>query len=102
MNEFLVLDEFEEYLIKKRYKEYTLNGDKSTTYDYSHIRIPFVLKEEKISIEKLMMDIDYYVSIYDIGGKKEKFGKKSHRSVINALKRFHEFLLSECYKNNLN
>ena len=85
-----ILNGFEEYLVLKGYSEYTPSGHPSTTYDYSHIRIPYVLDVEKIDIIELAVNIKYYISKYDIGGSKEREGMKSHRAVINALKRFDE------------
>ena len=99
MNELLVLDKFEEYLENKGYSKLTPKGLPSTTYDYSHNRIPFVLQIEKVDITQLILNIDYYVSIYDFNGTKEHLGNKSHRAVINALKRFEEFCDSEIFKN---
>jgi hypothetical protein len=32
------------------------------------------------------------VNSYDVGGQNEAFGQKSHRAVINALKRYEAFL----------
>ena len=95
-----VLDQFEDYLESRGYKKETPSGSRSTAYDYSHIRIPFVLKEEGIDVLELLIEIDRYVMMYDIGGDKEMLGAKSHRSVINALKRFREFNIDIQHKMN--
>lgn len=95
MTENEVLNRFELYLESKGYKVVTPKGLPSTTYDYAHVRIPFVIHEERISIQTLMNDIDHYVKIYDFRGSKSALGNKSHRSVINALKRFQEFIRSK-------
>lgn len=100
MDELLVLEQFEKYLEKRGYSKLTPSGLPSTIYDYAHARIPFVLRTEKIDIINLCLNIDYYVKTYDFDGTKEHLGNKSHRAVINALKRFSEFCKSEIFKNS--
>lgn len=90
-----VLNRFEKYLESIGYSAVTPSGLGSTTIDYAQRRIPFVLKSENINIKELIVDIDSYIKIYDFGGIKEDLGKKSNRAVINALKRFKEFLKNE-------
>ena len=94
MTEKEILNRFELYLESEGYSVVTPQGLPSTTYDYAHARIPFVLREEQISIETLMSNIDQYVKMYDLRGLKSALGNKSHRAVINALKRFQEFIQS--------
>ena len=53
-----LLDQFEQYLIDRGYKQFTPRGAKSTTYDYAKIRIPFALKEESISVHHLYDQIE--------------------------------------------
>lgn len=91
-----LLDLFEQYLIDRGYSQVTPSGHKSTTYDYAKIRIPFVANEEDITVRQLYNEIDDYIRMYDVNGAKEDLGKKSHKSVINALKRFKEFKENEC------
>ena len=95
MTEQEILDRFELYLESEGYSVLTPKGLPSTTYDYAHARIPFVLREERISIQNLMNEIDLYVKMYDFRGLKSNIGNKSHRAVINALKRFQEFLIDQ-------
>jgi len=90
----IMLDKFEKYLIEQGYKEFTPSGRPSTTYDYSKSRIPKICEREGISVEQLASNIRYYVEKYDDGGSESKFGKKSHNSFINALKKFEEFIYS--------
>jgi len=95
MTEKEILNRFELYLESQGYSVVTPQGLPSTTYDYAHARIPFVLREEQISVQTLMNDIDQYVKMYDFRGLKSALGNKSHRAVINALKRFQEFLTDQ-------
>ncbi|MDZ4197270.1 MAG: hypothetical protein U1C51_08530 [Candidatus Izemoplasmatales bacterium] len=95
MTEKEILNRFELYLESQGYSVVTPQGLPSTTYDYAHARIPFVLREEQISVQTLMNDIDQYVKLYDFRGLKSALGNKSHRAVINALKRFQEFLTDQ-------
>lgn len=93
--------QFKQYLIKEGYKEYTPSGHPSTVYDYIK-RIDFVCEEEGLlSWMQLASNINYYVNNYDIGGRKESLGELSHRSVINALKRFRDFLHEIDYKSEI-
>ena len=82
---------FEEYLINAGYCEYTATGNPSTVFSYIHA-IKKVLEEEGLSWHTLQRDIENIVPIYDIGGAKQHIGAKSNCTVINALKRFREFV----------
>lgn len=87
--------EFENYLIDKGYKVTTDKGNPSTVYDYIK-RIERVIRDENLdSWENIREKINDIVKKYDEGGEKEDCGKKSHRAVINALKRFQEFIASK-------
>jgi hypothetical protein len=82
---------FEEYLISSGYSEYTDSGNPSTVFSYTRAT-KSVLEEEGISWYSLQRDIENIVPIYDIGGTKQHIGAKSNCTVINALKRFREFV----------
>jgi len=82
---------FEKYLIAKGYKTETPTGNRSTVYDYIY-RIDKVCEREHLSWKELADNISSILPEYDGGGIKEHLGKQSHSSVINALKRFAEFL----------
>ena len=82
---------FEEYLVNAGYKEETDSGNPSTVFSYIHA-IKKVLEEEGLSWYALQNDIENIVPIYDIGGLKQHIGAKSNHTVINALKRFNEFV----------
>ena len=82
---------FEEYLVNAGYSEYTVSGNLSTVFSYIRA-IKKVLEEEGLSWCSLQSNIDNIVSLYDIGGEKQHLGAKSKCTVINALKRFQEFV----------
>ena len=82
---------FEKYLINAGYKEETDEGAPSTVYSYVHA-VESVRAEEGISWDTLKADIDDIVDKYDEGGLMSWFGAKSNKTVINALKRFAEFV----------
>ena len=82
---------FEEYLVNAGYCAYTAFGNPSTVFSYIHA-IKKVLEEEGLSWCSLQSHIDNIVSLYDIGGAKQHLGAKSKCTVINALKRFQEFV----------
>ena len=82
---------YEEYLISAGYKEETDEGAPSTVYSYVNA-VESVRAEEGISWDTLKMNIDSFVSKYDEGGSMSWFGAKSNKTVINALKRFAEFV----------
>ena len=82
---------YEDYLIALGYKTETDNGDPSTVYAYIKA-VNSVLLEEDISWSTLKANISDIVKKYDEGGAKEAFGCKSNKTVINALKRFEDFV----------
>lgn len=81
---------FEEYLIKKGYRQVTGSGNPSTVYDYCR-RVDRVAKEENLTWEEMAEKIDDVLPCYDEGGIRQETGRKSHGAVINALRRFSEF-----------
>jgi hypothetical protein len=82
---------FQEYLAKQGYSVTTPSGNPSTVYDYAK-RIDRVCEWENTTWAGLAKNIGTIVTQYDTGGGKEHLGKKSNSAVINALKRFSEFL----------
>lgn len=88
--------EFESYLIYQGYKQRTLTGRPSTVYDYTK-RIDKICEWEGLSWEALATNISQVLAEYNEGGVKQHLGEKSHRAVINALKRFKEFLSLALY-----
>ena len=79
--------QFEEYLLAKNYKP-------TTSIDYP-ARLERLCRKEKISYEHLAQHIYEIMPQYENTCKKSSYGKRSHSSVINALRRFAEFL-SDC------
>ena len=83
---------FEAYLINEGYATETPSGHPSTVYSYISAIENDVLDEEHISWDMLKSNIESILPIYDVGGKKEHIGTKSKYTVINALRRFAEFV----------
>lgn len=85
---------FMEYLKDEFYKEWTGSGYPSTVYQYASA-IGQVMKKEGIddwlTLAENIIDL---ISKYDTKGSMWKFGSKGHSTVINALKRFSEYLLN--------
>lgn len=86
-----MINEYEKYLISIGYKQTTPSGHPSTVYQYLKA-IRNVCDEEGINLIELKENISSIILKYDIGGEKETIGAKSHKTVINALKRFEDFL----------
>lgn len=83
--------QFEKFLINQGYKQTTPSGNPSTVYDYIK-RVEKVCEWENFTWFQLAENIDKIVRLYDVGGAKASRGNLSHRAVINALKRFREFV----------
>ena len=89
-----ILNEFKEYLVKQGYKEFTLSGKPSTVYDYAG-RIKTICEREGINTAKVLINrIDELEQKYGETGSEAAFGRKSHNSCINAIRRFNEFVKS--------
>ena len=76
--------QFEEYLQAKNYSS-------TTSLDYP-MRLERLCRKEKFSYEHLAQHIAEIMPQYERTGNKSSYGKRSHSSVINALRRFAEFL----------
>ena len=83
---------YEAYLIEKDYSTQTPAGNPSTVYSYIGAIERHVLDSEHITWDYLKDNIDAVVKKYDVGGAKEAIGAKSNSTVINALKRFKNFV----------
>ncbi len=82
---------FRKYLIENGYKVYTPSGQPSVVFQYAR-EVEIILENERMSIEEFNSRINEICFLYDIGGAKQKLGEKGHRRVINALKRYREFI----------
>ena len=76
--------QFEQYLLAKNYSPLT-------SIDYPS-RLDRLCRKEKISYEYLAQHLPEIMPQFERTGKKASYGKRSHSSVINALRRFSEFL----------
>lgn len=81
-----MLKKFENWLIQNNYKI-------NTAKDYQG-RIKRLCKQEKISLETLVVNIENILPIYEVGEKYD-YGNRSHTSVKQALRRFNKFLMQE-------
>ena len=75
---------FEAWLLDNNYKP-------TTAVDYPD-RLRRLCAREKISYEYLAQHLAEIMPQFERTGKKASYGKRSHSSVINALRRFSEFL----------
>jgi len=86
-----MLENFKAYLIEQGYSTITPSGNPSTVYDYMR-RVEKIRERENITLKELSENISFYVEKYGPTGKESEFGKRSHNSFINGLKRFEDFL----------
>lgn len=82
--------EFKNWLISQGFKEYSASGNRSTVLDYL-FRINKICQEEGLTWVMLSNNIDLILPLYETGGEKHQFGKRSHESVLNALRNFKKF-----------
>ena len=85
---------YEAYLIKQGYAVETPSGHQSTVYSYIRAIERHVLEEEHLTWDGLKNNIDRVIPKYDVGGAKADIGAIGNYTVINALHRFKEYLLS--------
>lgn len=86
---------FKEWLKEKGYSEFSKSGNLSTCTDYPN-RINYIIWYENLSSwQDVVNNIDVLLPAYSKGGKREKIGQKSHNAVINALRRFCEFIIDK-------
>lgn len=101
MKNCLINEIFEQKFVvylNEHYKLETESGNKSSAYSYKN-KIMKVLKEEQCTFKELAENIDKFIADYDKGGCKEMQGSESHKTVINSLKAFKNFLKTEIDKN---
>lgn len=83
--------DFESFMLKNGYSAKTENDTKSTIYAYVN-SVKSVMSDEGIDWTSLVKQISSIASVYDIGGAKEEIGDRGNRTVINALRRFEDFV----------
>jgi len=83
--------EYLAFLEDNGYSMYTPSDLQSTAYSYLRA-VNYVLYLENLTWELLAKKYNDIIIKYDIGGINEIIGNKSHKTVINALKRFAEFV----------
>lgn len=82
-----MLKEFENWLWEQNYKP-------TTALDY-HGRIERLCRKEEFTLAYFMENIASILPEYESSGKKSSYGKRSHTSVRQALRRFKMFLATE-------
>lgn len=83
--------QYEIYLQAAGYSVLTPKGNPSTVPQYSRA-IEKTLEKERLTWSELKTRIANIIPKYDNGGIFEDFGNRSNKTVINALKRFGEFV----------
>lgn len=82
-----MLKQFENWLLEQNYKP-------TTAFDYMG-RIERLCRKEKFTLSHLIENIASILPEYERTGAKSSYGKRSHTSVRQALKRFQMFLVAE-------
>ena len=82
-----MLKNFENWLLENHYTP-------TTAADYMG-RIERLCRNEQFTLAHLVENISSILPQYEITGEKSSYGKRSHTSVRQALRRFKMFLASE-------
>lgn len=82
-----MLKNFENWLLQNNYKP-------TTAADYMG-RIERLCRNEQFTLAHLVENIASILPQYEITGEKSSYGKRSHTSVRQALRKFKMFLASE-------
>ena len=82
-----MLKNFETWLLQNNYKP-------TTAADYMG-RIERLCRNEQFTLAHLVENISSILPQYEITGEKSSYGKRSHTSVRQALRKFKMFLASE-------
>lgn len=86
-------DQYELYLEAAGYSVIGISGNISTVPQYSRA-VEKVVEREGLNWNQLKNDIANIVKKYDKNGPEEDYGNRGNKTVINALKRFAEFVES--------
>lgn len=85
-----------QYLKNEMYKQWTGSGYPSTIYQYAS-SVEKVMKQEGINTYLDLPDrIQELCKKYGPEGPRGLYGAQGHNTVINALRRFMEYLLNDC------
>ncbi len=82
-----MLKNFENWLLQQKYSELT-------AADYTG-RIERLCRKEQFTLSHLVENIASILPEYETTGEKSSYGKRSHTSVRQALRRFKMFLVAE-------
>ncbi len=82
-----MLKNFENWLLQQKYSALT-------AADYTG-RIERLCRKEQFTLSHLVENIASILPEYETAGEKSSYGKRSHTSVRQALRRFKMFLASE-------
>ncbi len=85
-----MINQYKQYLISRKFREFTPSGNRSTVFDYVG-RIQRVCAFEELTLNQLAEKIDEILPQYEFTGEKSMIGKRSHESVVNALRHFKAF-----------
>lgn len=86
-------EDYKTYLREQGFKEFTPNGAPSTISQYLNAIEKIIhLKNYINGWSDVAQNIDILIKEFDDGGAFADFGTSSHRTPINALKRFNDFL----------
>lgn len=82
-----MLKDFENWLLKQNYSV-------NTSVDYVG-RIERLCRKEEYTLAHLVENLSSILPEYETNGEKSSYGKRSHTSVRQALRRFKMFLAAE-------
>lgn len=82
-----MLKNFENWLLENKYSALT-------AADYMG-RVERLCRKEGYTLAHLVENISFILPQYEVTGEKSSYGKRSHTSVRQALRRFKMFLASE-------
>ncbi len=83
--------DFAHFLEVNGYSSITVHGTKSTVYSYVN-SVKSIMEDEGLTWDSLEKAISSVVRLYDVGGAKEDIGYNGKSTVINALRRFEDFV----------
>lgn len=86
---------FYNYLLELGYKDSTPSGAPSTISHYINSIEKIIAWEHLGTWNQLIQHLPILLRKYDLGGEKAHLGSIGHGTVINALRRFAEFVASE-------